>query len=162
MDTPLSPQQLSTLKAAMLAETDPAFVAARTGLNWAGMAAFYNAASTFVVWKSRVQITEIGDNLVGTEVAGLSTLNNTRLQTIVQLSANGVNPALADRRAFFDDVFGGAGGALTRAKLLALWKRLAKRGERIFASGTGNDAAPGLLTAEGEITERELTLAMNG
>lgn len=113
------------------------------------IATWYNepASPAFTVWKKSVPITDVGDNIVGTELAGLSTLNNTRLQTVVILSANGVNPSLSDRRAFFDDIFSGAGGAATRAKLLILWKRLSTRIQKLFSTGTGSDASPATTAA---------------
>ena len=156
----LTTAQLITLKAAIAAEVNSVFVALRQANDETGMADWYNAAGTFVVWKSNVTVTQVGDSIVGTELAGLTSLNITRLQTIVLLSPAGVNPALADRRAFFDDVFSGAGGVLTRAKLLALWKRFAKRGERVFATGTGTDTVPGLLTFEGNLTAQDISDAL--
>lgn len=137
-----------------------------SGLNDEQSAALLNAAASpaFTVWKTSVSIGKVGDNLVGTDLAGLSTLNHTRLQTVVTLSAGGVNPSLADRRAFFDDVFSGAGGTLTRAKLLILWKRLATVGEKLFAVGTGTDVSPATLgmRVEGDATiyaEGAITIA---
>jgi hypothetical protein len=44
----------------------------------------------------------------------------------------------------------------TRAALLALWKRLATRGEKLYATGTGSDAVPGTLTFEGNISARDV------
>lgn len=107
------------------------------------------ASPSWTIWKTLVPIIEVGDNIVGTEIAGLSSLNNTRLQTVAILSANGVNPSLADRRAFFDDIFSGAGGTQTRAKLLVLWKRLATRAQRLanFSTGTGSDVSPATLAS---------------
>jgi hypothetical protein len=108
------------------------------------VAAWYNGAASpnYTVWKKLVSITEIGDKIDGGELAGLSSLNNTRLQTVVMLSQAGVNPSLEDRRQFFDDIFSGAGGVTTRANLLALWKRLATRAQKLFSTGTGSDASP--------------------
>jgi hypothetical protein len=81
------------------------------------IATAYNllASPNFTVWKTNVPMREVGDNLVGTELAGLTTGNHTRLQTIAILSQDGINASLADRRAFFDDIFSGAGGVNTRA-----------------------------------------------
>jgi hypothetical protein len=67
-----------------------------------------------------------------------------------------VNPSIASNRAFFDDVFSGAGGTNTRAALLALWKRLATRGEKLYATGTGSDASPATLVVEGAISARDV------
>lgn len=115
----------------------------------AEIAAWYNgqASPSFTVWKKFVTITEIGDKINGTELAGLSSLNATRLQTVVVLSAGGVNPSLTDRRQFFDDIFSGAGGATTRAALLVLWKRLANRIQKLLSTGTGSDASPATTQA---------------
>lgn len=122
----------------------------------------YNAvvvSPSFTVWKTNVGLTAIGNKFNGTELAGLTTGNQTRLQTIAQYSADGVNPSLADRRAFFDDVFSGAGGNITRPALLALWKRLATRGEKLFATGTGSDASPATMTFEGLIALEDVQAA---
>lgn len=152
----LTAAQRATLLAGIVASPDLAQL--RTDGNLAGLAAALNAVASpsFTVWKSMVTITQIGDNIVATELAGLSSLNSTRLQTIVALSAEGVNPSLADRRAFFDDIFSGSGGAGTRAKLLILWKRLATRLEKLFATGTGSDAVPATMTVEGSISDTDL------
>lgn len=117
------------------------------------IADFYNvqASPAFTVWKTKVSIEQVGDNIVASELAGLTQVNLTRLQTIVMVSPNGVNPSLADRRAFFDDVFSGAGGQLTRPKLLALWKRLSTVAEKLFSTGTGSDATPATLGFEGAL-----------
>jgi hypothetical protein len=66
---------------------------------------------------------------------------------VVVLSQTGINPSLADRRQFFDDIFSGAGGVNTRANLLALWKELATRAQKLFSTGTGTDAAPATTAA---------------
>lgn len=119
------------------------------------------ASPAFTVWKTNVEIRDVGDNIVGTDLAGLSTLNNTRLQTAVILGGGGVNASLADRRAFFDDIFSGAGGSATRAKLLTLWKRLATRAEKLFATGAGSDAVPATMSAaEGLLTVENVDQAM--
>jgi hypothetical protein len=123
------------------------------------IADWYNltgAAGTHTAYKSNVSITQVGDKINGTELAGLSSLNSTRLQTVVVLSAGGVNPSLADRRQFFDDIFSGAGGQITRASLLALWKRLVRNVEKVFATGTGSDASPATLTFEGSVNGNDI------
>lgn len=105
-----------------------------------------------VCYKTNVSINEIGKKFNGAELAGLTTGNQTRLQTLAFYLAGGVNPSLADNRAFFDDVFSGAGGVNTRAALLALWKRTLTRGEKLYATGTGSDASPATLVFEGSIS----------
>lgn len=138
----LTTDQKTALKAAVLADATAAAFFNSGDLG--GLADYMNAAASpaFTVWKVNVPITQVGDNLNGTELSGLSSLNHTRLQTVVLLGTNGVNPSLADRRAMFDDIFSGAGGATTRTQLLALWKRSASRVEKLFSTGTGSDASP--------------------
>lgn len=157
----LTEQQSVALAAAIRASSDPVVVAALAIRNDVALTDWCNADSTFVVWKTKVTVEEVGNKINGTELAGLTSLNHTRLQTVVALSQNGVNPSLADRRAFFDDIFSGAGGAITRANLLALWKRLATNAERVFCTGTGTDPAPGLLVFEGRVSISEVSSALN-
>jgi len=163
---PLTTAQKQSLKADIIAAADQACVdleASPTNSDLAfAVATLYNAQASpaFTVWKRLVTITEVGDKINGTELAGLSSLNATRLQTVVVLSAGGVNPSLADRRQFFDDIFSGAGGATTRANLLALWKRTARRIEKVLATGTGSDASPATMGYEGTISFQDVLDAM--
>ena len=156
----LTSAQLVTLKADIAANSD-----LNTKPNNAdgdlAIANLYNlnASPNFTVWKSLVTINTVGSAFVATELAGLSSLNQTRLQTIAQYLIGGVNPARSDTRAFFDDIFSGAGGVNTRAALLILWKRLAKRGEKLYATGTGSDASPATLVVEGNITPADVNAA---
>ena len=149
----LTTAQLATLKTAILA--DPvlnAFPNNTDGNPEIAKAFNLPAAPAFTVWRTNISNTEIGNSFVGTELAGMTTGNQTRLQVIAQYSAEGVDPSRPDRRAFYDDVFSGAGGANTRAKLLIAWKRLATRAEKLFATGTGSDAAPATMTFEGALS----------
>jgi len=155
----LNQTQLATLKAAILAETDPTLVALRTAGDENGMAGWYNGSSTYVLWKSKVTIEQTGQAFNGAEWAGMTTANHTRLQTVAQyLSA--YNPGLADVRTMFNDIWSGAGGANTRAALLALWKRIATRAEKLYAAGTGSDATPGTPTFEGNISAQDVSDAL--
>jgi len=158
----LTPAQLTTLKNNIIADgtlnalpnnSDGAFA----------IAIAYNlpASPNFTVWKTNVSISDVGQKFNGTELAGLTTLNNTRLQTLAVFLAAGVNPSLPDNRQFFDDIFSGAGGTNTRANLLALWKRLATRAEKLFATGTGSDPAPATLVVEGALSFQDVINARN-
>lgn len=124
--------------------------------------AFNQAASpAFVVWKTNVSVGATGDAINATELAGLTSLNTTRLQTIAQYAPNGFNPSLADRRQAFNDIFSGSGGAVTRPALLAIWKRNATRGEKLYATGTGSDASPATLVFEGSLAVADVVAAWN-
>jgi len=158
----MTPAQLQTLKTDILA--DPALSSQPNtpdGNDAIARAYNANASPDFTVWKTNVTINEVGKKFNGTELAGLTTGNQTRLQTLAQYLAGGVNPSLPDNRAFFDDVFSGAGGTNTRANLLALWKRLATRAEKLFATGTGSNASPATMTWEGAISYQDVTAARN-
>lgn len=157
----LTTAQLITLKAAIMAETDPTFVALRVATNETGMAAWYNADTVpvFVAWRTTVTIRDTGQAFNGAEWAGMTSANHTRLQTVAQYLTS-YNASLADVRAMFNDIWSGAGGILTRASLLALWKRPARRAEKLFATGVGTDAAPALFVFEGTIDAQHISDAL--
>jgi hypothetical protein len=160
----LTPAQNAALKAAILAETDPTLVAFRNVGSDDGVAQFYNGASSpaFIVWKSSVEQAEVGRAFVASALSAMTSANNDRLVSFALWNPGGVTPSRADHRQFFDDVFSPASGASTRAALLALWKRTATRVERLFAIGTGSDAAPGTLVFEGEISGLDVSIALRG
>lgn len=174
----LTPAQLATLKANITASADlvqagtvdcGAFVGVavnavpNTGDGNVCLSQVYKLAASpdFTVWKTNVPLGQVGRGFNTTELAGLTSLNTQRLQNLAAWLVLGVNPSLASDRAFFDDVFSGAGGTNTRAALLILWKRLANRGERVYATGTGSNAVPGLLVFEGTITASDIATARN-
>ena len=156
----MTPAQLTTLQTAILA--DPVLNAYPNNSDGAfDMSIYLNTASApaFIVWRTNVTIAETGRAFNGTEWAGMTSANHTRLQTVSQWIDGGYNASLADIRAMFNDIWSGAGGALTRANLLALWKRTATKGERIFATGAGSDATPGVLVIEGTIAYQHIMTA---
>ena len=159
----LTTAQLTTLKAAILADAtlnaypntaDGNFDMCTQKLNVA-------ASPAFIVWRTKVSISDTGQAFNGTELAGMTTANQTRLQTIAQYFVAGYNAALLDVRQMFNDIWSGAGGSTTRANLLVLWKRSALLGEKIFASGTGSDASPATLTYEGTLSYIDVMTARN-
>lgn len=159
----MTPAQLTTLKAAIAAETDPAFVALRTSGATGAMADWYNIASTFVVRKRSVNTSSIGPVLNYVAVSNLTTINRDRATTFIILNPVSFVPT-ADIEAYFDTTFNGTlggEGANTRAALQALWRRLATRGERLFATGTGTTVAPGVLVFEGAVTNDDIVQAIN-
>ena len=158
----LTMQQLQTIKAAILA--DSALLAlyntAPSGEQLAADALNLAASATFTVWKTSVTTREMGEAFNSSEVGGLTTANTNRLIVMQAYSGGVFNPSRTDTRAGFDGVFSGAGGALTRAALLVLYKRLALRAEKILATGTGSDAVPATLGWEGQITYQDVRKAM--
>lgn len=158
----LTTGQLATLKAAIIADSTLNAIPNTADGNFAIAAAFNLPASpAFIVWKSNVSILATGAAFNGTDWAGMTSANHTRLQTVAQYLSAGYNAASADIRAMFNDIWSGAGGTTTRANLLALWKRSATRAEKLFAMGTGSDASPAALTFEGNILPQDVTDARN-
>lgn len=155
----LTDAQIQTLRAALLAETDPTFVGYRNNGQTPLMAAFFNANSTFIVWKTSVPRNEVGKTFVATGLAAITSGNNDKLANFAAWNET-VNPSRLDQRQFFDDIFSVAAGASTRAALLALWKRPATRAERLYATGAGTDAAPGLLVFEGLVEDADISAAL--
>jgi hypothetical protein len=158
----LSAAQLTVLRNAILAETDPELVALRTAGATGAMAEWYNRGSTFVVWKTLVPNSEVGRAFVASSLSAMTSGNNDRLVSFALWNPEGVQPFRADHRQFFDDVFSPASGAATRAALLTLWKRFATRAERLYATGTGSDATPGQLVVEGSVDDADIVRALAG
>lgn len=158
----LTTQQKTALKANILADgTLAGSVAAQ---DWDAVAAVYNAAASpaFTVWKSMVTWTQIGDKINSTELVGLTTGKLTQLQTFALIAPGGISPANSDRRDALDQIFSASSGTITRPALLALYKRLALRIEKVFATGTGTDPVPATLGVEGTVTSQNISDAMGG
>lgn len=125
--------------------------------------AAYNALASpsFTVWRTLVTINETGKSFNGAEWANMTTGNHTRMQTVADWLPDGYDAGLADIRAMFDDIWSGAGGANTRTALLALWKRLATRAEKLYAQGSGSNAVPAILVFEGLLSPQDVQYARN-
>ena len=154
----LTPAQRQTLKAAINAVPEWAALS-----NNEDTADFISkeldkaAAPTFSVWRTSVALSEVAGNVDGVELVGLTAIKLAAYQSL--LLAGSVNPSNARLRAGFDQVFSAAGGNTTRPLLLALWKRVATAGEKIFAVGAGSDASPATLVIEGIISRLDVVEA---
>ena len=149
----LTPAQLSTLRANVLANADT--LALYNAGDRAGLAAAYNAAAApaFIYWRSDVTTEEIGNAWVGTDIDGMSALNMQRLELLLASAPGGIfDMTRADRRAGFENPFGTNTANASRVAMRAVWKRSASRFERLFATGVGSDASPGALTLRGPVT----------
>jgi hypothetical protein len=157
MDIPLTAAQLTTLKVAILAETDAGFVVARTALAWPDMVAFYNTDSAFIVWKPVLTVAEMQAVYVWSEIL---TLTPAQFNALTLMQNQGVlAPSVNNVRTGMAAILSGAPSTL--AALTTLAKRPALRGERVFTTGTGTTGSPGALVVTGKMTERDLTLALN-
>jgi hypothetical protein len=160
----LTPIQLATLKAAILAETDPTFVSYRTAGANSAMSDWYNEASgpAFVCWKASVPSGQIGKTVNYVAVAAMTTANLERLNNFLGMNPSEFDPGRADIRAFMADTFSGAlggQGQATRDALDALYRRNALLIEKILATGTGSTASPAVMGREGTITPDEIEQA---
>ena len=157
----LTTAQLATLKTAILA--DPVLAAQPLNSDGAyAIALALNELATpaFIVWKTAVSRNEVGKTFIASALAAITAGNNDKLANFAAWNET-VNPSRADQRAFFDDVFAVAAGASTRAALLVLWKRSATRVEKLFATGTGSDAAPATMGFEGVLSYQDVETARN-
>jgi hypothetical protein len=156
----LTNAQLLTLKAAILGETDPTFVALRNASDEFSMAAWFNenTSPAFIVWKTSVPLNQVVAEVDGVELVGLTSIKLAAYQCL--LLAGSVNPSKVRTRDGFDNVFSAAGGQITRPLLLALWKRTARRYEKLYATGTGSDGSPATLVIEGTIDSSHIQEAL--
>jgi hypothetical protein len=161
----LTNAQLLTLKAAIAAETDPTFVGYRTAGSTGQMAEWYsaNTSPAFIVYRSSVATAEVGKAVNYVAVEAMTDINRARITTFYTMNPMSFAPR-DDVRSYWDATFSGTlggQGQASRDALTALWKRTARRVERVFATGAGSDASPGTLVVEGPISNEEIVLALN-
>ncbi len=159
----LTDAQLTTLAAAIAAETDPEFVGYRTAGATGAMAEWYNQPGTFIVYRKTVMTDEVGSAVNYIAVEAMTDANRGRINTFYGMNPQEFEPR-SDVRTYWENTFSGTlggEGANTRAALQALWRRAATRGERIYATGTGTTVAPGTLAWEGNITNEDVVRAIN-
>ena len=156
----LNAAQMSTLAAAIRANSDPTVVALLAVRNDTGLAEWYNGDGTFVVWRTSVSPEEYRKSgFVWTEVDSLTVGKARIVEWLTGNLALSFNPSDLAVRQGIADAFGA--GTTTRANLLALSKRFAKKVEALFTTGTGTDATPGALVVEGSIGVTELSQSLN-
>lgn len=182
----LTPAQLTTLKAAILAETTPVFVTLRQANDEQGMADYYNADSGTVVWQTAVLVSAVQDAVDYTAYTPNGTIDGTAVVTNRMLAAqtkqinlqlmlqgkttldakpSRVRTALLDATTNLPT---GNNGALQSAagvdgvRVLNALTRPATRGERLYtlsATQTGSVSAF-RLTFEGSITAQNISDAL--
>ena len=125
------------------------------------IAAAYNlvADPAYIVWRSDVSTSEVRDVLVWAEYDSLSVSKQNAFEF---LNSNGfVNASRVNVREGIASIFAGPNQANTRAALIAIGKRTASRIEKLLATGTGSDASPGTMTAEGVLPWQEVHNSRN-
>jgi hypothetical protein len=167
----LTPSQLDSLKTWLAANA--------VGQDDEQAAALLNAAASpsYWVWKSFVRDEDIYTQLSVDATTWSWTIFIARSQgerdgwrQMVNM-AGGIKPYLSNTRTGVADIFSGAGGANQRTHLLALSRRTATVGEKLFAAvatGPGNDGGTRGTTTnpdqfgaglDGELLESEVTVA---
>lgn len=128
------------------------------------IAARLNAAATpdFIVWRTSVPQDEIMQNgFDWTRVNNLSVGSARCWEWLFANQQNAINPSKANVRAGIDEVWKGTAQDLAvRAAVYVHCKRRASVAEKLFATGTGTDASPALLTYEGTLVYQDVTGAM--
>jgi hypothetical protein len=158
----LTPAQLATLKAAIVADAT-LNAQPNNGDGAIAIAAVLNAAAVpdFTVWKSAVLVDDIMRNgMDWTRVDNL-TVGKARIwEWMTKLGS--FNPSKANIRAGIDAAWVGTAADLAvRATIYTHSKRLATRLEKIFATGTGSDASPATPGYEGAVSYVEVYNARN-
>lgn len=178
----MTPAQLTTLKAAIQAETDPTFVGYRDSGSTGLMAEWFNGASAFVVWRTYTPSAEIANALNWANFTPKDTPDGTTLwgnralacrckqeniQNLFLASGGFVASGRANIRQGLQDsltdIPAGTGGTLVSggwAAVRTAMQRVATRGEKVFATGTGTSANPGSLTFEGMVSDSDVVQAL--
>jgi hypothetical protein len=148
------------LKAAIAAETDVAFVAARTQGATGEMAAFYNqpASPAFYIWRSNYTPQDIA-KAIDNGITQLDGLTASKRDSLLWWAERSHDMMLAQSQAAVTDLCGSQNTLKTA--VLDGGKRTLLRGERMFASGTGSLAAPGSTLYEGNIRNEDIVLALS-
>jgi hypothetical protein len=155
----LTAAQQTTLAAAIRADTDPAVVAALDIRNDVLLAELYNAATTFVVWRTNVGPAEYRDAITWTEVDALTTGSKFRIWEWLTMSMTAtIDFSRLSVRQGLQDCW--ASNTTTRTNLLAIAKRAASKAEKLFATGTGTSASPGTLGWEGTLSYTDIGVAL--
>lgn len=160
----MTPAQTATLKAALLA--DPALAQYITDYRDDLIRDYYNepASPAYIVWRTAVTQDEIMLN--GFDWARVDNLSAGKARVWVWMfdnQAKSFNPSKANVRAGIDQTWVGTAPDLAvRAAVYVHCKRACNRVERLFATGTGSDAVPGLMAFEGEITTSDVSAMLSG
>ena len=156
----LTPTQLATLKAAILADPVLAAYPAGAASSYPIAAALnLTAVPTFIVWRTSVDPDEVMRNgMDWTRVDNLSIGKARIWEWMTRLGT--FNPSKANIRAGIDATWVGTAADLAvRAVVYTHCKRSATRAEKLFATGTGSDADPAILVVEGNLSPDDVQQA---
>lgn len=163
----LTPAQLSTLKAAALADqTAAGYISAGDDT---GLQAWFNTTTTYVVWRSNLPTRDIYDKISGESTTWDWTtyIGNTtaaeRDAWDAMTGVGNVNPSLQNVRDGWNKIFSGTGTAVVaqRTHLAAISKAFATKAEQILSSGAGTSASPSVRAWEGTISGNDVVNIRN-
>ena len=171
----MTPAQLTTLKAAILASQDAAVQSAAATRNDTELARLLNLPSTFYVWRSTTPADEVADAILWDRLTPADTPDGSAIQTnrlllcqakqmnlqVLLQGRDSIGTGRTNLRAGLSDALlnvpSGVGGAtqdagwLGAGRVKATIARLATVAEKVFATGTGTSGTPGVLVLEGSI-----------
>ncbi len=153
----LDTTQATTLRTAALAE--PSIAQAITNGDDSSVANWFNASSTFIVWKTVLQEVDVlqSDGFNFSLVDGLTAGKRDEWSNFIFREGK-CNPSKANIRAGFLDIWSGtAGKTAVYNAIIDLSKRAATNAEKALATGTGTTATPGVLAYEGKISTNDVS-----
>lgn len=158
----LTQSQLTTLKTAMLAETDPELVSYRTNGQTSLIMDWYNgvAEPDFIIWRDAVTKDEIYAN--GFDWVQVDNVTEPKWRVWNEIFWSGaMNPSKPNVRAAIAEVWKGTSDKLAvQTYVLGKCKRPATRAEKLFAVGVGSVASPANNVLTSDLTEYDVTLVM--
>lgn len=158
----MTPEQLATLKAAILAVPELAAKPMNSDGDY-DIAAAINQTDpvNFIVWKTSVSIDEIMRN--GMDWARVDNLSVGKARIWEWLGKLGtIDPSKTNVRAGIDAAWGGTSADLAvRAAIYVHCKRAATTFEKWFSTGIGSDAVPAIMEIEGPVSYNDVGLARN-
>ena len=168
----LTSAQLATLKAAILADTDPEVVAAVAIRNDTEIARLYNVESaTEFAWKTSVTkeeiMTETSKDSTTFPWDAMAARSASELLAWGEMfSLGSVNASIQSVRNGFGDIFSGgqSNAPAMRAHLLASAKQPVRKWSKLFATaGDGTDGTPYTVPADldRELSYNEVSHALN-
>ena len=166
----MTPAEITILRTKLLAETNPAIVAARDARNDTECANLLNALTTSVVWRNDVTRAEIYHGTTDATLAGgtPTTWNWTtyKQQSVPEQNAwvqmfmgESADFTLPNLRAAVGAIFGAANAQT--AHVAATAKRFARKGETYFITGSATVGSPAVPTWTGMVTIDDIGRALN-
>jgi hypothetical protein len=156
----LTPSQLTTLRAAIDAETDADLISYRTNGQTPLIAAWYNtpASPTFYVWRKQYTSAQIAA-AIDAGITQLDALTASKRDSLLWWAGRDHDASVAQTRTAIDDLTGSQN--TLKAALMDGAKRAATRGEKLFATGTGSLASPATTVVDGMISDADISAALS-